>query len=95
MSHCRHNDAASGYDGVSRWNFARPPAFRAEVQRMQTIDRIILETDRHIRASVDRVLQARDTFDQVATVVKKSEAAYLESKATLSRMNGHDRSGRT
>jgi hypothetical protein len=53
------------------------------------IDRIILETDHHIRASVERVLRARDTFDEVVAVVKKSEGAYLQSKANLARLNGH------
>jgi hypothetical protein len=54
-----------------------------------SIDRIILETDHHVRASVERVLKARDTYEEVAAVVKKSEGAYLQSKANLARLNGH------
>ena len=60
---------------------------------MSPIDRIISETDRHIRASVDRVLQARDAFEEVALVVRKSEMAYVQSKAILSRIDGYDGHG--
>jgi hypothetical protein len=57
---------------------------------MHSIGRTISDTDHHIRASVDRVLKARDAFEHVAALVKKSEAAYLQSRATLARLNGHD-----
>jgi hypothetical protein len=62
---------------------------------MQPFMKIIADMDQHIRASVDRVLKAREGFEQISDVIKRSETAYLQSKATLLRLNGHDGSGRT
>jgi hypothetical protein len=62
---------------------------------MPMLGKIIADMDQHVRASIDRVLKAREGFEQVTDVIKRSETAYLQSKATLSRLNGHSGSGRT
>jgi hypothetical protein len=55
---------------------------------MHPIDKIIADTDNHVRASVERVMKGRDFFERISASVKKSEAAYAQSQAILARLNG-------
>jgi hypothetical protein len=57
------------------------------------IEKIIADTDTHIRASVERVMKARDFFERISAVVRRSETACAQSQARLARLNGDGRHG--